>query len=329
MTIYHSYFDFSDDEEEEDGLPFRSRAYSPTSEPGEPLDSDSDDPSPAGSEDGDPDAWILGGESAPSDASRSSGGSSPEPEDPFSDLSELPPAFDEHPLIRNGYIRIFIDAAFNHATHESVKQQLSLLFHTLSEIERTSALGFPGLDTMARSLPTLERRLGVSSDQFIRKYFVCNQCWHRHEWDDLYHLTTPECTQEFCGGTIYTTKPNSRGREVRTPTKIFPTTPIIPWVQRLLLRPGKLEELNAWRAEGDEPGFLPPLAEVQAGLEAFDDPKQPLSDISDGLGWRAMSAGMHHEPGGPWKVHDADEYNQRFVALQVPLVFILNIDWYV
>jgi hypothetical protein len=33
------------------------------------------------------------------------------------DLPEIPPAFDEHPVIRNAYIHVFASAAFGSATH--------------------------------------------------------------------------------------------------------------------------------------------------------------------------------------------------------------------
>ncbi|KIP04677.1 hypothetical protein PHLGIDRAFT_120505 [Phlebiopsis gigantea 11061_1 CR5-6] len=80
------------------------------------------------------------------------------------DLS--PPAFSEDPIIRNIYIRVFLDVAFNHATHASVKTQLSSHRSALLASNESGRHPIEGLDTMACTLRTLERRLGVDPDQF-------------------------------------------------------------------------------------------------------------------------------------------------------------------
>lgn len=244
------------------------------------------------------------------------------------EIPGLPSAFYEHPILRNIYIGVFINAAFNHSTHEAVKIELETHYRTLKSCERYGDMEIPGLDKMARTLRSVERRLNVHADRFIHYYFLCPLCWQLHRPEQLATLSSPICTREFCEGIIYQERRLS-GQIKRVPMKIMPVTPLIPQIQRILLREGKVEELQHWRRPGDEPGLAPPVP----ADEWHVDPDRPLTDISDGSGWREVRAGLQRqctgEPG--WHLEDADvlNLNQRFVSLKLGLMLIINIDWYV
>ncbi|TFK57760.1 hypothetical protein BDN72DRAFT_751677, partial [Pluteus cervinus] len=57
---------------------------------------------------------------------------------------------------------------------------------------------------------------------------------------------------------------------------------------------------------------------------------QPMNDIYDGWGWRAIQAGLKRRWDGDWKLEDVDvkELEQQFVALPCGLVWQMNIDWF-
>lgn len=326
------HFVFSEDEDDLHGR--RSQSQSPLSDvqPPRPTPSsdeelDADDPSQD-----DPHAWLLEDANAEEVEDEQPEERAPfDPEfDPSFDIDELPPAFYEDPIIRNAYIRVFVDAAFNHATRESVRHQLENLHATFVEIERTSERRFEGLSSMARTLPTLERRLGINLEKYIRYFFVCDRCWTRHSMDTLYALDSPQCQDEYCDGTLYTIYPTKKRRAKRIPTKLVPMSPLKPALQRILLRPGKFEELNAWRTDEDEPGLGPPSwTPPGTGIDAFADLNRPMRDVMDGWGWRAMSAGVVRQPSEEWEwgIVDVDEHDQRFVNMHLGLVFMLNVDW--
>lgn len=126
---------------------------------------------------------------------------------------------------------------------------------------------------------------------------------------------------------IYTTKRLSSGQIKRTPVKILPTMPLIPAIQRIFLHPGKVEELQQWRQDNDQPERISPLA--NRGWDAFPDLDFRMHDIYDGWGWRAIQAGLERRKGGKWGIKDVDvrQLNQRFTSLPCGLVFMFNIDW--
>lgn len=248
-----------------------------------------------------------------------------------SSTATLPPAFSEHPIIRNIYIRVFLNAAFNRTTHEGVRLQLEGHYKALLATQAHFGIEFEGLDHIARTLPTLEKRLGVDPNQYITYYFVCNKCWFRHHPSELEVLESPHCTREYCEGLLYTVTTTTKGCMKRTPTKLLPVSRLVPALQRILRRPGKYQELQQWRRDGDQPQLnIPPI--IIEGMGVFQDPSVPLRDISDGWGWRAVQAGLDRRRGdGPWKIEDVDvhEINQRHVSLPLGLMFMVNIDWYV
>ncbi|KAJ7291750.1 hypothetical protein C8J57DRAFT_948984, partial [Mycena rebaudengoi] len=242
-----------------------------------------------------------------------------------------PSAFYDHPAIRNAYIRVFVGCAFEHMTHSAARLMLDGTALGLESARRSTGMDIPGLDTFARTLATVEKRLGVSTHGFITYLFVCNVCWQVHRPEDLH--TLPEsgaCTDDDCEGTLFTTKRMSDGKLKRTPTKIMPYVDPARAIAHRLARPGKYEQLQLWRGPGDAPGPTPPLND-HTGYDAFSDPDKPMKHISDGWAWRAISAGLTRRRTGDWKVEDVDvhELDQRFVSLPCGLVWQINIDWFV
>ncbi|KAI0691885.1 hypothetical protein C8T65DRAFT_538235, partial [Cerioporus squamosus] len=242
---------------------------------------------------------------------------------------QLPPAFREDPLLRRAYVQAFVSATFHGTTKDGISHFLtSMRSNYASMAQRCPAAQIPGLDKMAVTLRTVERCLGVDPDQRITYFFLCDKCWYRHHPSELYKLGHSSCAQPGCSGTLYDVKTLSDGKKRRRPTRILPTTSLKQELQRILLRPGKPTELNAWRQEHDKPGHKGPIP--QEDWPGSHDPNFRMQDMFDGWGWNAVMAGLQRRRGGRWEVEDVDvdDLQQRFVALPMGLILMFNIDWY-
>ncbi|KAK0183724.1 hypothetical protein F5146DRAFT_1147323 [Armillaria mellea] len=96
------------------------------------------------------------------------------------DFCQLPHIFNDHPSIRNAYICVFTATAFDGITHKaaaSMLQGYSLVLesarHWILNVDNVPDDPFPGLDVFAQTLPTVEKRLGVSTEGFIMYLFQC------------------------------------------------------------------------------------------------------------------------------------------------------------
>ncbi|SJK99586.1 uncharacterized protein ARMOST_02894 [Armillaria ostoyae] len=176
-------------------------------------------------------------------------------EDDF-DFRELPRAFDDHPTIRNQYIRIFLASAFDGLTHNGASMLLDGHAIGLQAANRRG-LSFPGLESYARTLPTVEKRLGVSTDGFITYFFICNICWSVHQPPELLELKSPSCLDSECPGILYTTKRLADGSEKRSPLLTVPFVPPTRAIRRMVLQPGKVQQWQHWRGPDDQPGRRP------------------------------------------------------------------------
>jgi hypothetical protein len=245
------------------------------------------------------------------------------PDTPNHVAGGLPPAFEEHPAIRNAYIRAFVLATFKGSTHAAIKIMLDGAYVLLAN----SPQPIPGLEMMARTYPTVEKRLNVSFDTFIEYHFLCPICWHVYSPADLYKLNSPNCEDEDCEGILFKSKRLSDGSTKRTPTKVLPFVPPDRAIARWLLRPGKYEQLQGWRIDDeDEPGRSVPYQDTD-GFNAFVDPAVRITDVTEGWGWRNLPAGLKRIHGGPWEITDVSDINQRFVNLPCGLVWQINVDW--
>jgi hypothetical protein len=240
------------------------------------------------------------------------------------DDDALPPAFSEPSAFRNAYVHVFANAAFHGATHVNSKIHLDSIHSTLSSV------GFSDdLSTFARTLATVERRLGLNVDDSIIYFFVCPDCWKRHHPSELKDPSfSSVCGRDGCSGTLYTTKRTASDRQKRTPTKIMPFFPPNLAIQRMMRRPGKYEECGHWRKEDDH-GAAPPVS-LEQWMEDTDM-DAPLQDIHDGWRWRNIPAFLQRE----WDEARRDvkdvpvlQSPPRFVSLPCGLLLTISIDWY-
>lgn len=255
-------------------------------------------------------------------------------DDDLDDTPTLPAAFQEHPSLRNGYIRAFVNASFRGATHTQTYEFLDGICGTIESLlpsmkeNEASDLEAELLD-MARTLRTVENRLGVNPDQYITYYFLCPLCWRRYSPDDLYSLPSSDCSRPRCHGTLYTMKRTSTHQYKKSPLKVYPYHSLRTALRRLLLRPGIYDALQHWRQPGDEPGEMPPITfeEWFANLDVH----RPMTDIYDGWLWRSLRAfcTRRWDSRAREVVDEPREGSreQRFVALEMGLVFHINIDW--
>lgn len=243
-------------------------------------------------------------------------------------LFDEAPAFSEHSAIRNAYVRAYIASAFKGASHDVsciiLDGVACALWYTR---DHTQDIEYEGLEDMARTLPTAERRLGVNLDSIITYLFICLSCWQVHDPLTLYNEDLQEqCREEDCEGILYTTKLLASGKLKCKPTKVLPYVAPRRAIQHWLLRPGKYEELQQWRRDGDEPHQVP--ATHAGGDNVFAEPSNPMHDMHDAWGWRAIRAGLQHVyyDNGQLRVLDDNVHNlqQRFVSLPCGLVWQIN-----
>lgn len=191
--------------------------------------------------------------------------SNPIPLDDIRSVQDLAPqAFEEDPILRNIYIRAYVQAAFHGATHADIANLLTDQRATLTALSEREGFDLE-LSNMALTLRTVERRLGLSVDDQIVYYFICPICWDVHHPNTLSNLEDPICRKS--GGELYIESTRD-GKKKRTPTKILQYASLSSYIRRMLLRPGKIEELQSWRQDGDEAALKPPQSfEEWQGLE--------------------------------------------------------------
>ncbi|KAJ7208732.1 hypothetical protein C8J57DRAFT_1610075 [Mycena rebaudengoi] len=246
---------------------------------------------------------------------------------PHTDPSDEPWAFDDHPAIRNAYIHAFVGAAFHGMTHAAVANMLSGS-HILLKSADANGTNYPGLQNFARTLGTVEKRLGVSTDTLITYFFACDICWKIHHPHTLSTLPSSVCDVPDCAGRLFSVKRLANKTEKRTPFLSIPFVSPETAIRRMCMQPGKVAQWQEWRGPLDDPGQREPSR--LTGFEAFDDPNKPMHNVTDGWGWRAMQAGLERRRNGTWEIRDVDvtEVKQQFVALPNGLMVQINIDWF-
>ncbi|KAG1717310.1 hypothetical protein EDB19DRAFT_1840448 [Suillus lakei] len=119
----------------------------------------------------------------------------------FSDVQEAadihadpPSCMDDHLAVCNAYIHAFISAAFYNATHAAVYHNLEGKEHLLRTAQQANPdIEYLGLNNFAHMLPTLLRRLGLSTDQFIVYFFALQRfLLQPGKWDQFQHWRGPE-----------------------------------------------------------------------------------------------------------------------------------------
>ncbi|KAJ3016517.1 hypothetical protein NUW54_g789 [Trametes sanguinea] len=182
----------------------------------------------------------------------------------------------------------------------------------LSALPETAGFEVPGLDKMARTLRTVERRLGVDPDRYT--------ILHSTLFAIHVALTTIPMS--------YTPSPPLRAQNQNAQASSSVTKTQQTAAENESPRPGKLQQWNDWRGAEDGPGHLPPRP--CEDWEGWENPRFCMFDIMDGWRWHAITAGLEWRRGGSWGVEDVDAHHigQHFVALPDGLVLQINLDWF-
>ncbi|KDN40631.1 hypothetical protein RSAG8_07960, partial [Rhizoctonia solani AG-8 WAC10335] len=175
------------------------------------------------------------------------------------DEEEPAAAFREHPILRNIYLRTYVDLAFHHATKEQIRK--TLLSHKLA-LEAAAQVGelppglLEGLLKMPLSVRSLERRLGMDTTRLIRIYTFCEECGTRYSPEQIRSAPHPRCTYTIadieCNTPLYTELTLCDGTQKRNPIKSCPYIPFHGSLERLLRRPGMKELMQTWRGDNPE-----------------------------------------------------------------------------
>jgi hypothetical protein len=199
----------------------------------------------------------------------------------LTDDANVPWAFDDHPAVRNAYIRAFVGAAFEGMTRNAVANMPEGA-RVLLQSAQSSGVEFQGLANFARTLLTVEKRLGVSTDNLIIYLVLCPVCWKPHFPAELSRLESPKCQEPDRDGQLYERKRLSGGAEKRTPLLTLPFVAPERALQRMCLQPGKVAQWQEWRRPDDGVGVRQPS--TLKGYDAFPDSDKPMTDITDGWG---------------------------------------------
>ncbi|KAG1794490.1 hypothetical protein EV424DRAFT_1353856 [Suillus variegatus] len=200
-------------------------------------------------------------------------------EDQPSELEDiLPHALSEHPALLNGY--------------------LTNIGGVPPELE---------LDNMARTLRTVEKRLGVDTSKIITTYILCPSCWKMYHPSEFRTLQNPTCAAPDCSTMLFQMKRTTSEGIKRIPFKVMPVASLKTALARLLMRPGKWDELQHWRREGDHKPAPPITQQEWYATKALDE---PLHDIYDGWMWRSVQTGM--------------ESSSRFLDIKILNKFMLR-----
>ncbi|KAF8594300.1 hypothetical protein BDV93DRAFT_396469, partial [Ceratobasidium sp. AG-I] len=147
--------------------------------------------------------------------------------------------------------------------------------------------------TMAQSLRSLERRLGLNTDELIITFTLCQKCGTRYSPEQINNARNPGCSRYWnglrCDNPLYDESTLYDGVLKRTPRKSFPYVSIIRLIERLLMRPGMKELMQHWR-RNDNPVDNEPLSKDD-WLET-KGPQEIFGDISQAWGWRAEPVGL-------------------------------------
>jgi hypothetical protein len=234
------------------------------------------------------------------------------------------PALEEPPVIRNIYISALAQRCLHHATHEAVKDFLSSFDESLSA---NPTVDPSDCGHMARTLATVERRLGLSTKDLITMFTLCARCSKRYTPEYIDSAFDPRCTTEGCHGVLFQEKTLASGARKRISYKTYPYASITGWLKRMLLRDGHPELMQAWREPEDMDVAQPITRQEWYNHQNLND---PLGDIYDGWGWRARTAGLYRllnpETG---EVSDETDIDPpiRFSSLPFGLSLSMNVDW--
>lgn len=238
---------------------------------------------------------------------------------------ELAPGFREHPAIRLLYLQTALGSIYGSDTivesNDKLTDGLNLIELANPDVlESTSSSLRP-----ARTLVTCKRRLGINVDDFIEQRPICTACYKYYSPKAFDALKKPNCTEKKCKGIVYREKrgiPDPKtGKESikRIPAKIHSYSPILPNIERLLLRPDFVSALRDNKKMADEP-LVPDNI--------------PMHDIYDGEAYRTVEIGLRRviDPdldGAIADIEDIPGSRKRLILCELGLNMTINMDWYV
>lgn len=110
----------------------------------------------------------------------------------------------------------------------------------------------------------------------------------------------------------------------------MPYAPLESYVRRMLLRPGKAEEMDHWRHDSDWESEDPHTPILKEEWLADVNPNEVLRDIHDGYAWRSIEGDIRRIFDPQHRVvydRGISETPVRFVSKRLGLLFTMNVDW--
>jgi hypothetical protein len=158
------------------------------------------------------------------------------PTDDLSDAEcEAPPALSEHPAILNAYVHAWANAAYEGVTHDATR---NILVSARSTIKTMLGASDPpdnlDLSSMAITLRTLEKCLGVDPDHLITYYALCQTCFKPYHPSNLSDMDDPSCTCDGCTDTIFEVKSLSSGVQKWVLYKTMPVASVRKALQNFM-----------------------------------------------------------------------------------------------
>jgi hypothetical protein len=163
----------------------------------------------------------------------------------------------------------------------------------------------------ARTLDTVNRRLGLEIDSFLRRQPVCSECYQRFSFEEIDSAEVDKCFRPGCRGIFWHT---SKGK--REPVKSVVYTKLVATLRRLLLRPDFIQALSSGR-NGHKDHAYGTLQDVCDG-SAWSQGRTGLERI-----WRADGRPVDRAASGR-----AAETLPTVVSLGYGLQASVNIDWF-
>ncbi|KEP46026.1 transposase family Tnp2 protein, partial [Rhizoctonia solani 123E] len=290
--------------------PFRSWPYDHTNSDGkdDPLGGDepdeSDDPDnlgdpndPDNPDDPDDPDDPLGAEVDEVDIHVPPDDAGDAPGDPGGDDARHIPALDEHPTLRNIYLRTWVQYAFRGVTQEAIQAMLeSHKYALLAGAEFYPDEFVAEVNNMPTTLRSLERRLGLDFSDLLVTYPLCPECGKRYTMDELYALGNSQCLRHVgdrCTGNLYVETILADGTRKRTPNKSVVYNSFPEALGRLLSRIGIAYFTHHWRGNDPNNAPLENPPEPRDPQEWFNrmGPRRRFSDIAQGAGWHTQATG--------------------------------------
>ncbi|QRW08695.1 hypothetical protein RhiLY_07694 [Ceratobasidium sp. AG-Ba] len=226
-----------------------------------------------------------------------------DPDNPIMPLDNAAfPAFNEPDPICNMYISAFLQRSKHRSSSNSIKNFISSFDKSFS---RDPEIGANDLARIARTIRTVERRLGLDTKDLVTTFTLCP------------NVRSATCPLKLLALTIL----NVYRKDA------WVNCTLTCWLRRMLAQDGLAKLTQAWRKPHDQrPG--PPISKEEWARNV--DGTQPLEDITDGFGWRARAAGVNRiiDPNtGTATDQNMVDPPLRFSSLPFGLSLSMNVDW--